>query len=440
MNIPFLVCKNYITSEKASFIIKKPSLKSIKDDDSQEEKNNDSQKNENSISNNLEIIDYPYYLNYREEETIAYNPDKLDFQNFKEFDDITDDLLSQKLVKDIIIKKSDMKKSEFKELDNSSSFKKNNQTIYRKILNNKKIIKKNNSPTNKQNNNFGKILDIKISKKENNKNNIIFRNKIENVTGIHINCPSPDSDKDFLVNHIHKYNSQISSKKAKKRVNLIKNSNNNSKSNQKVRTIKLKITSNFADFNKNKQIEKKDKKDQKENYLNFDKLSKNKNRTYNTLTINNKERILFKLKKIDKINNNVENNKSQKVKLSTEKKIINSDEFKNKKVLNIMPILKKEKSLDCIGRKKSKQHMLCDNQNNFQKINKIVYNNNYNTIHIINSKRNKKNNTVLNHISRIQNNNYSSRTYINPFDKKEKRVIKNVINLKNLNLNKTKKH
>jgi len=406
MNIPFLVCKNYITSEKASFIIKKPSLKSNKDDAGQEEKNNDSQKNENSISNNLEIIDYPYYLNYREEETIAYNPDKLDFQNFKEFDDITDDLLSQKLVKDIIKKKSDMQKSEFKELDNSSSFKKNNQTIYRKILNNKK-----------------------------------FRNKIENVTGIHINCPSPDSDKDFLVNHIHKYNSQISSKKAKKRVNLIKNSNNNSKSNQKVRTIKLKITSNFADFNKNKQIEKKDKKDRKENYLNFDKLSKNKNKTYNTLTINNKERILFKLKKIDKINNNnVENNKSQKVKLSTEKKIINSDEFKNKKVLNIMPILKKEKSLDCIGRKKSKQHMLCDNQNNFQKINKIVYNNNYNTIHIINSQRNKKNNTVLNHISRIHNNNYSSRTYINPFDSKEKRVIKNVINLKNLNLNKTKKH
>ena len=125
------------------------------------------------------------------------------------------------------------------------------------------------------------------------------------------------------------------------------------------------------------------------------------------------------------------------MKSSIEKKNKNNDEFKNKKILNIIPILKTGKSSDCLGRNKSKQPILYVNRNKYHKINKIKVNNNYNTIQIINSQRNKKNNTVLNHILNNQNINYFSKTYINPFGAKEKRVIKN---LKNLNLNKAKKH
>jgi hypothetical protein len=427
MNLPFSVCKNYITSEKASFIVKKPSI-SNNNDIGQIEESNESQKKENSISNNLEIIDYPYYLNYREEEAFPFKADKLAFQNYRKFDDFTEDFLSRDLIKDIIKKKNDRQRNIAKDLDSSCSFKKNNQTTYTKIINNKKIINKKYSPI-KNNNNFGKKLDKKISKITNNKNNKTSKSKIEKVVGIRINYPSPDSDKIFLINNIHKYNSQIPLKKTKKKINLIKNSN----SNQKLRKIKLKISSNFADFNKNKQKEKKDKN---EFNLNFEKLSKNKNRTYNTLTMNNKERILLRLKNIDKINNNDISTKSQMMKFSIEKKLTNNDEFKNKRVLDIMPILKKEKSLDYIGKKKSKQHLLYENRNN-SKTNKINNNKNYNTIHINNSQRNKKNNTVLNHILKIQNNNYSSKTYVNPFDKKEKKVVKH---LKNLNSNKAKKH
>ena len=427
MNIPFSLCKNYITPEKASFLAKRPSLISNNYDAEQNEQSNESQENENSISNSLEIIDYPYYLNYNEKEAFPFNTHKLGSQNYKEFDDITEDILSPDLIKDIIRKKSEKQKSKTKELDSSSSFKKNNKTIYRKALKNKKIINKNNSPTNKSSN-IEKVLNHKISKKTN--SNKMVKSKIE-VAGIQINCPSPDSDKNILINHIYKYNSQFPSKNTKKAFNSINYSNSNQK------TGKLKITSNFADFNKNKQKEKKDKKDQKETNLNLEKISKNKNRTYNTLTISNKERILLKIKKFDKINNNDESNRSQKVKCSIEKKKINNDEFKNKKILNIIPILKTGKSSDCLGRNKTKQHILYVNHNKYHKINKIKFNNNYNTIHIINSQRNKKNNTVLNHLLKIQNINYFSKTYINPFDEKEKRVIKN---LKNINLNKAKKH
>jgi hypothetical protein len=427
------LCKNYIISDRASFIVKKPSLNNIKDDSGQNEESNDSQKNENSSSHNLEIIDYPYYLNYREKEAFPLNTEKLSFQNYREFDDIAEDFLSRHLIKDIIKKKSDKKKSLAKDINSSFSFKKTNQTSFRKIINNKKIINKNNSPINKNNNNFEKILYNKLSKKTNSKNNKTFKSKIEKIKQTRINCPSPDSDKCFLINQIHKFNSQISSNKTRKKINIINNSN----SNQKLEKIKLKITSNFADFTKNKRKEKKDKNEQKEINLNFEKISKNKNRTYNTLTISNKERIFLKLKKIDKINNNDESNRSQKVKFSKERKIINNDEFKNKRILNIMPILKTEKSSDCLGRNKSKQHILYVNHYKYHKINKTNFNNNYKTINIINSQRNKKNNTVLNHILKIQNNNYSSKTYVNPFDKKEKKVVKH---LKNLNSNKAKKH
>ena len=88
--------------------------------------------------------------------------------------------------------------------------------------------------------------------------------------------------------------------------------------------------------------------------------------------------------------------------------------------MNIIPILKTEKSLDCIGRNKSKQHILYVNHNKYHKINKINFNKNYNTIQINNSQRNKKNNTVLNHLLKIKNINNVSKTYINPFDKKKK--------------------
>ena len=426
MNMPFLVCKNYISSEKASFIIKKPSTISKNDEADQNEQGNNSQNNENSTSNNLEIIDYPYYLNYREKEVFPFDADKLIFQNFKEFEDITDETISQNITKNITKNKCYKQGGALKEQNSSSSLEKNNQNIYRKILKNK-IINKNNSPINKTNINFDKIFNSKISKKTNSKNSKLFKSKIEKKEGIQINCPSPDSYKP-LLNYIHKYNSQISSKKTKKKIKLINNSN--SINNQKVKKINLKINSNFSDFNKNKVKEKK------ENTLNFIKLSKNKNRTYNTLTMNNKKRTL-KLKKIDKINNNAESNKSQKVKYIIEKNITNNDIFQNKKFLDIMPILKKEKSSDCIQRKKSKQHILYDNHNNFHKTNKINNNGNYNTIQIIKSQRNKKNNTVLKHILKIQNNNYSVKTYINPFDREEKRVIRN---LKDFNLNKTKKH
>ena len=427
------LCKNYIISDRASFIVKKPSLNNIKDDSGQNEESNDSQKNENSSSHNLEIIDYPYYLNYREKEDFPLNTEKLSFQNYREFDDIAEDFLSRHLIKDIIKKKTDKKKSLAKDINSSFSFKKTNQTSFRKIINNKKIINKNNSPINKNNNNFEKILYNKLSKKTNSKNNKTFKSKIEKIKQTRINCPSPDSDKCFLINQIHKFNSQISSNKTRKKINIINNSN----SNQKLEKIKLKITSNFADFTKNKRKDKKDKNEQKEINLNFEKISKNKNRTYNTLTIYNKDRFLLKLKKLDKINNNDESAKSQKVAFSIEKKITNNDEFKNKKILNINPILKKDKSLDYLERKKSKKNIIHDNRNNFHKINKINNNINFNTIHIINSQRNKKSNTVLNHLLKIQNNNYSSKTYINPFNKKEKRFIKN---LKNLNQSKVKKH
>ena len=290
MNIPFSLCKNYITSERASFLVKKPSLISNNYDAEQNEQSNESQENENSISNNLEIIDYPYYLNYNEKEAFPFNTHKLGFHNYKEFDDITEDILSHDLIKDIIKKKSENQKSKTKELDSSSSFKKNNKTLNRKILKNKKIINKNNSPINKSSN-IKKVLNHKISKKTNsNKNNKMLKSKIE-VAGIQINCPSPDSDKNILINHIHKFNSQFSSKKKKDAIKTINISN----SNQKIG--KLKMTSNFADFNKNKQ---KEKKDQKETNLNLDKISNNKNRTYNTFTISNKERILFKKKNLIK--------------------------------------------------------------------------------------------------------------------------------------------
>lgn len=409
--MPFFVCNNFLSFRKASFIIRKPSLIS-NNDASQNEQNNDSQKNENSISNNLEIIEYPYHLNYREKEKLI-NLDKSSFQNDKEFDDI-------------------IQRSKVKETNSSSSSKKYNKNIYRKILNHK-IVNKNNSPFKKNNIDFDKKRGNKISKKTNNKKNKMFKSKIENMTGKKINCHTPDSDKYFLENHhINTNNFHISPNKIKKRINL---NNKSNKNNQKIGKFKLKINSNFNDFNRNK------RRENLANNLNYGKLSKNKNRTYNTLKINNsRERILFKEKKIDKINNNVGSNKSQKEKLSIERKIANNDEFKCKRVLNIMPILKKEKSSDCIGKKRSKPHILYDNHNNFHRINKINYNydDNYNTIQIINSQRNQKNNTVLNHIIKIQNNiNFSSKTYMNPFENKEKRVIRN---LKILNLNKTKKH
>ena len=359
-----------------------------------------------STNNNLEIIEYPYDIDFNDENNNQLNSNYNDiafFQNNYDFN-VNNNIknLYDERIYNCEILDNNFNLKNFGNISSSDIINNEDSILQNKALllnyyNNNQNLKNNNNKYNNKNNN---------NKSDNKKNNMIKKIKIKNdknsnITkkddkiGLKVEISYPDSDT-FISKNNNKSKShgekEFNVKKykinLKKCQNLEKSKTNYSIFNnfKKNNMVKNKVTS------KNKDINLKSRKSIKYKIYNTSKIYKV------PITSNN----IFKLKSMSKLN---------------DMRKIKNNKIKQKKNY-ILPINK-------IVKAKFSKSYIDTNNTHIIKSNKISYRNTISCY--INEKKNKIN---FSHVWMNNKDIHSqniSKTFINPFDKIETKIKKNKI-------------
>ena len=396
----------------------------------------------NNSTNNLEIIDYPYSINYNQDETFPINPSDINIKT-----DLNCKFLNN------VIKKENFMEDGFNEknhisrninqitLSNSSGIINNEDSITQnKILlknlysnynkkiggnennnnneNNKKDIENNTNDSNIEKKNENNSKNLKLYNIE--KNKITYKNNHNNMIGVKVEYPSPDTENfiakshNLITSQTTKTNGQT--KKFVKKVNFNLKKYQKSSTN-KTEDLKSKISKNIK-VNINNINTKKIKVNINRNSVS-EIDSKTKLKTINTFKLYPKTKIK-KLNK-QKINNNTGNNNSKRrnITLSRRTTVEHIKKYKpylifklaNKTINTSAPITKKNRFTTY---KKNYKKLLLNkfNQSNY---------NDRNTVLDYSEKSYKY--TNLMNLRKRRNEEYAltSKIYLNPFDTVEKK-------------------
>ena len=382
MNVPFYSCNKCNCPEKSSFLVNRKSITFSNLDENKTKENNI--QNDNDNSTNLEIIEYPY-SNFKENEKIPLNVNKINIKVEKNFCIFKEVIERQKLIKEHSIKKNNGKKDK----DETN---KNKNVLLNNLFKNLNYVKR-------------KKIDLEEKEIDNlyyNKNTLTYKENNTHLIGLKVDYPNLESNT-FLENS-NNMDSELLNAEIKNNEIILKK--------KRETTIKE---------NKKKQ----DKNNIKKN-LNIVSVFKNESCSNCTLHTNKtfyniKENILFK-KKFNKQRNYAIINHSKTTKSIEDKKICLQNNLNNKECLKTIQINKKEKILELSNKKKIPT---------IENYKRLILNGKYNKLNnykIINLKpinKSLRNKITLN-FRKIDNNkviNHLNRTYINPFDSSNKKII-----------------
>ena len=494
MNTPLLECNNCNLSEKGSFSILKGYKVNNNNDEKKKEQLLSSSDENNNSTNNLEIIDYPYSLNYNEEETFPVNANdknvkksKNDIKNPNILDDgLNNNYLSRNFNVSILNNSSGIINNEdsitqnkllLKNLYSNYNKEKNNQEHNKnenndiennnkennekennnkdenkgKLINTKENNSKNNNNTNninininldedinKCNNNINKanILENNKSKKTNNniknkkmynneKNNINYEKKKIRNQEVRVEYPFPDSE-----NFITKSNNILAESKCVKTEHFNK---------KQINKIRINIDKNSKQLSQNKMTNKTGIHSRAKKKLNFNtnletiNPPNTKNISIRCLYSNKsniseiKENKLFK----EKINNTKRNKikKISRMKTIGRKTTIEPDSTKNQPFCLSVNYQSNNNRSDYLSSPLSKNEQFHGSKINYKKLIYKICKINFNCRNKIANYQDKtiKYNNLMNYRkNRNPNINVTSKTYINPFEKAEQKIFKNL--------------
>ena len=431
MKAPFLSCKKCNSSEKDNLLNNK--FFPINYKENQNLKN--SQIDYSNLNDDvLEIIDYPYSSTYQDK-PVQININNNNFIQDKFIDEVKEDIIPPKLFKEISYNKNSSNQRNYKvnTLNSSSSCKINNEDSF---LNNKVIIRNeisNFSLYGSKSNYTDNNIENKNTYNSNKKISSTNENRINNMTGLKIECPCPDNDIFLFKNDI--FDSEVLNKKLKNNTKITKKIMFNLKKNQKINKNGTKFVNRqifkkkhlFSITSENNKGKTKIVKSK--NKINIESLFFNKNKNNNDFIFHLKKSNNHIIEK-NKLNENLKNIKINRIKNESkiiEKKITNKQKvMKNKSTLNTQQIFKKDKASYFTVKNKSfispneKDNKLLLNR--VKKLNK--FHKSDNGRNIIQNFIDKKfiNKTIFNYRTIETNNksiNFSSKLYINPFNSSE---------------------
>ena len=502
MNTPLLECNNCNLSEKGSFSILKGYKVNNNNDEKKKEQLLSSSNENNNSTNNLEIIDYPYNLNYNEEEAFQIN------SNDKNVKTGNNDLKNPNILEDGLNNNYLSRNFNINALNHSSGIINNEDSITQ----NKLLLKNLYSNYNKENNNKENNNKENNNKDENkDKDNNIKgnNNKDENNGNIINNKENNDNNNNnknnIIINinfddNINKYNNNINKDKDKdkdnklenkkyKKTNNIKNKkfyntekNNINYERKKIRNKEVRVeypfpdSDNFITKSNNILSESKCNKTDHNNKKQINKIrismAKTKQSSQNKKA--NKTGVHSRVKKKLNINTNLitinaQNSKNISTRCLYSNKSNVSEIKENKlfkqKIKNLKRNkIKKISKMKSIGRRTTfeadykkvhfqfnnnrsdylsspinKNEKFNENNHNYKKLIYRICKINFNCRNNIVNYQDKtiKYNNLLNlRKNRNHNINATSKTYINPFEKVEPKIIKNLKNIHPIKLKK----
>ena len=485
MNTPLLECNNCNISEKGSFSILKGYKVNNNNDENKKEHLLSSSDENNNSTNNLEIIDYPYSLNYNEEEAYPLNSNeknaKLGNNDIKKPDILEDGLNNNYLSRNFNISILNNSSGVINNEDSITQNKlllKNLYSNYNKENNNKENNNKENN--NKDENKDKDNCDNENNDKDENNGNIINNKKNNgknnnNINNININIKL-DEDISKYNNNINKDNKKTNNIKNKKFFNTEKNNINYEK--KKIRNKDIRVEFPFPDSenfltksnnilaeskcNKTEQYNKKKVNKIRINMANTKQLSKNKranktcahskvkkklNVNTNLITIIPQNTKNISTRCLYSNRNNVSETKENKL---FKQKIMNVKRNKIKKITKMKSIGRRttfegdytkiqpfgsynfqfnSNRSDYISSPSNKNEYFHENNINYKKLIYKICKVNFNCRNNIVNYQEKtiKYNNLLNiRKNRNPNINATSKTYINPFEKIEPKILKNL--------------
>lgn len=409
MNIAFLKCKDFKLSEKNSFIINKETayknnsneLNKIKSEE------NCSQSDINKSNSNLEIIEYPYKSNCLKNQKVEIL--KYVLKQPKLFEPLNNNNFLKK--KKFNVNKDNNFSGLIKSTNNedniiNNKIEKNLFTNFNSVRNNKRNIDNDYITNNTINSNIDK-------------NNNTNKSYINNIIGLKANYTCPDNNNFLIKNNIYNLNIKNKEKIIKNKVNL--------KKCQKIKKNETVILIPKKKTNEKKPHIKKSR--------NIEIFSKNKGYSTYNLYIKKANLIfdqtdLYKKKIKKETKNKIIIHKSEAIKIIGRRKINIYNNFKNKKTIYALSTSEKEKSLESIIKDKHPRNeiykkLLLKRINNQRNINKNEIFNHTNSL--------RKKNSILFNTFNDKNQHdidYSYKRYINPFNKSEDKIRRNIKFLK----------
>ena len=442
-----MICTNCNNSEKESFLLLKGNkIKNnnncLKEDNKKEQLITTSDDNNNS-TNNLEIIDYPYSINFNQDETFQINANDLNIGIENNYEILNSEMKKENFIEDGFKENNYASRNINRiTLNNSSGIINNEDSItqnkillqnlysnYNKNINNNENINENNKVYKVDND----TKDSNIEKK-NEKNNIknkklynIEKNNItykihHNIDGIKVEYPVPDTE-----NFISKSNNLISSKLTKADAQT----NNEKKIKINLKKYQKSSINQTKDLNNN--IKKKNININIKNTRNAKKIKvNNKNNLPSEFDSKNKEKILntFKLYTNNKISNSLKQKKTKAINNNSKLKTITvSRKTTVKNIKKYKPYLCFKLTNMTINTSApiTKKNRMMSYQENYKKLLLNKFNlSNYNcrnTVLDYSEKNFKYTNLMSLRKRRNEECVLISKTYLNPFDIVQKKIV-----------------
>ena len=439
-----MVCNNCNNSDKESFLLLKGykvknNNNCPKQDNKKQQMITTSDDNNNS-TNNLEIIDYPYSINYNQDETFPINPTDINIKTDLNYEFLNNVIKKENFMEDGFNEKNHISRNINQiTLNNSSGIINNEDSITQnKILlknlysnynknigsyennnnneNNKKDIDNNTKDSNIEKKNENNNKNLKLYNIE--KNKITYKNNHNNMIGVKVEYPSPDTE-----NFISKSNNLIPSqtKKIVKKINFnlkkYQKSSTNKTEDLKNKNIKTKnITVNVNNININT---KKIKVNINRNSVT--KIdSKAKLKTINTFKLYRKTKI--KALNKQKINNNTGNNNSKRKNITLSRRTTVEYIKKYKPYLNFKLA---NKTINTSAPITKKNYFTTFKENHKKSPPNKFNQSNYNDRTLLGYSEKSYKYTNLMNLRKRRNEEYAltSKIYLNPFDTVEKKAL-----------------